>query len=179
MSQQSRKMREEAVNEEPGLMMTPMVDIVFQLLIFFMLACRFRTTDGQLDAYMPKNRGPNERGTPPIHLGEVRVKLLWIIPGTTRETRNPVNGETLLKIGQIRFGNERNRFGEILPNYKGLYSYICKARDRHRPTKNYPTLPVIIDARPQVPFKQVMYAMNECVRAGIKDITFAAAEIDY
>lgn len=179
MSQQSRKMREEAINEEPGLMMTPMVDIVFQLLIFFMLACRFRTTDGKLDAYLPKNRGQGTTGKIAINLQEVRVKLLWIVPGTTRETRDPVNGQTMLKIGQIRFRNERNRFGEILPNYKGLYSYICKARDQYRPTKNYPTMPVIIDARPQVPFKHVMYAMNECIRAGIKDITFAAAEIDY
>jgi biopolymer transport protein ExbD len=172
-------MRREAMDEEPELMMTPMVDIVFQLLIFFMLACRFRTTDGQLNAFLPKNRGMGTAGTPAITLQEVRVKLLWVMPGSTRETQNPTNGQTLLKVRDIRFKNVRNRYGEILPDYKALYQYICRARDNFRPTKSYKTLPVIIDSRAQVPFKHVIYSLNECVRAGIKDITFAAPEIPY
>jgi biopolymer transport protein ExbD len=179
MSKQSRKMREEAISEEPELMMTPMVDIVFQLLIFFMLACRFRTTDGQLDTYLPKNRGQGTASTPDVPFRPVRIKLLWVIPGTTRETRDPVNGQTLLKIEQIRFRNVRNRFGEAMPDYQKLYSYVCRARDLYPPTKTFPTLPVIIDSRPQVPFKHVIYAANECIRAGIKDLTFAKEEIDY
>jgi biopolymer transport protein ExbD len=179
MAQESRKMRQEVMDEEPGFMMTPMVDIVFQLLIFFMLACRFRTTDGQLDAFLPKNRGIREAGKSVIILGDVRVKLLWVIPGTTRETSDPTRGETLLKIKNIAFRNVVNRYGEVIPDYDGLYKYICRARDNFLPSKSYKTLPVIIDARRQVPFKHVMYAMNECIRAGLKDITFAAPEIPY
>jgi biopolymer transport protein ExbD len=172
-------MRQEAMDEEPEIMMMPMVDIVFQLLIFFMLACRFRTTDGQLRAFLPKNRGQGTAGTPAITLQEVRVKLLWVIPGTTRESKDPSKGQTLLKIKDIRFKNIQNRYGEILPDYKGLYQYICRARDHFKPTRTYRTLPVIIDARALVPFKHVIFALNECVRANIEDITFAAPEIPY
>ena len=35
-------------------------------------------------------------------------------------------------------------------------------------------LPVIIDARKQVPWKHVVAALDTCVEAGIQDITFAA-----
>ena len=101
MTQESKKMKQEALDEEPGLMMTPMVDIVFQLLIFFMLACRFRTTDGQLHAFLPKNRGMGTQGPAVINLNEVRIKLLWVYPGTTRETRDPAKGETILKVKDI------------------------------------------------------------------------------
>jgi biopolymer transport protein ExbD len=172
-------MRKEAMDEEPDLMMTPMVDIVFQLLIFFMLACRFRTTEGQLHAFLPKNRGLGTAGTPAITLQEVRIKLLWVEPNSFRETKDPVHGRCLLKVKDIKFPFLSNEFGEILPDYKKLYQYICKARDNFRPTRSYKTLPVIIDARAQVPFKHVIYSLNECVRAKITDITFAAPEIPY
>ena len=39
--------------------------------------------------------------------------------------------------------------------------------------------PVIIDARKQVPTKYVIATLNEVVRAGIQDVTFAAPEIPY
>ena len=46
-----------ATGEEPGLNMTPMIDIVFQLLIFFLLSLRFKTVDQRIDSAMPKEVG--------------------------------------------------------------------------------------------------------------------------
>jgi biopolymer transport protein ExbD len=37
--------------------MTPMIDVVFQLLIFFMCATKFKTMEGRLDAFLPKDTG--------------------------------------------------------------------------------------------------------------------------
>ncbi len=59
--------------------MTPMVDIVFQLLIFFMLAARFRSEEGKLVAHLPKDRGQGT-GTPTIDLQEVRVAAAHLEP---------------------------------------------------------------------------------------------------
>ena len=39
------------------LMMTPMIDVVFQLLIFFMCGTKFRSPDGRVEAYLPKDVG--------------------------------------------------------------------------------------------------------------------------
>lgn len=179
MAGQSKKMRQEALDEEPGLMMTPMVDIVFQLLIFFMLACRFRTTEGQIHAFLPKNRGLGTEGPAAITLQEMRIKLLWVERNSLRETRNPEDGRVLLKVRDLNFPTVENEFREEMPDYTRLYEKICQARDNFTPTRSYGSLPVIIDARSYVPFKHVIFALNECVRAGIDDITFAAPEIDY
>ena len=45
------------VIEESELDMTPMIDIVFQLLIFFLLSAKFIALEGQLSSYLPKDRG--------------------------------------------------------------------------------------------------------------------------
>ena len=45
-------------------------------------------------------------------------------------------------------------------------------RERNRFKKK---TPVIIDARPQVPYRYVARALNEVVKAGIDDVTFAKA----
>ena len=179
MAGESKRIRQEAEDEEPGISMTPMIDIVFQLLIFFMLACRFRTEEGQMHAFLPKNRGMGTAGTPAITLQEVRIKLLWVERGSFRESPHPDRGRTLLKIKDIKFPFVTNRFGEINPDYQKLYQYIKRASEHFTPTRSYKTLPVIIDARALVPFKHVIYSLNECVRAQITDITFAAPEIPY
>jgi biopolymer transport protein ExbD len=175
---QSASIRREALDERPDIMMTPMVDCVFQLLIFFMLACRFRTSEGKLEAFLPKT-GPGIPPTPPIIIERVRVKLLWVEPNSLRETRDPNNGRALLKVKDRNFKWVTNKFGETLPDYDELYKIIVKARDVFKPTKSYKTLPVIIDARPQVPFKHVVHVLNNCIKAKLTDITFAAPEIPY
>ena len=179
MADEGKKMRREAMEEEIELQMTPMIDIIFQLLIFFMLACRFKTQEGELKAFLPKNRGMGTAGQPAITLQEVRVKLLWVEKGSYRETKNRKNGRVLLKVKDIKFPYTTDVHGKTIPDYKKLYQYICKARDNFRPTRTYKTLPVIIDARPLVPFEHIVFALNECVRAGLKEITFAAPEIPY
>ena len=45
------------VIEEAEMDMTPMIDIVFQLLIFFLLSAKFISLEGQLSSYLPKDRG--------------------------------------------------------------------------------------------------------------------------
>ncbi len=40
--------------EEPGLNMTPMIDIVFLLIIFFMVGTRFSEIEQQYDIVLPR-----------------------------------------------------------------------------------------------------------------------------
>ena len=37
--------------------LTPMIDVVFQLIIFFMCAMKFKTLERKIEAYLPKDRG--------------------------------------------------------------------------------------------------------------------------
>ncbi|MBC8330109.1 MAG: biopolymer transporter ExbD, partial [Planctomycetes bacterium] len=47
-----------APDPEERLEMTPMIDVTFLLLIFFIVTLNFRTLEGRLDATLPKDHGP-------------------------------------------------------------------------------------------------------------------------
>ncbi|KKM69589.1 hypothetical protein LCGC14_1449200, partial [marine sediment metagenome] len=46
--------RPERTPEFERLRLTPMIDVTFLLLIFFLLACRFQLSEGQIEATLPK-----------------------------------------------------------------------------------------------------------------------------
>ncbi len=179
MGTQAKKISREAVEETPELSMTPMIDIIFQLLIFFMLACRFRTQEGELRAALPKDKGLRYKTPEPITLRQMRIKLLWYGENTNRPSNNPKKGRVVLKVDQRVFPSARNESGELAPDWNALYKLICQMRENYTPSKYHPTLPAIIDARKQVQFKHVVSVLNECVRAGLREIEFAAPEIPY
>jgi hypothetical protein len=45
------------VTDEAQLNMTPMIDIVFQLILFFMFNMKFKALDHRIDSAIPKDRG--------------------------------------------------------------------------------------------------------------------------
>jgi hypothetical protein len=171
---QGDRLRREAQEEKCEINMTPMIDCVFQLLIFFMLGCRFRTSEEHIKAFLPKNRGLVTKGPVVVPPFPVRVKLLWVEPNSPNETKDPNNGRVLLKVKDKPFKWVTNQYGETLPDYEELYKLILEQQRVFVPRGIFQSQPVIIDARPLVPFKYVVHALNACVRAKITDITFAA-----
>jgi biopolymer transport protein ExbD len=180
MRKSQRSKEEVFLEEEPRLTMTPMIDVVFQLLIFFMLACRFKSEEGRLENHLPKGYGTTLK-TPdePVPIDELRIKLLWYHPTANKPTSDPENGRAVLKVGKVVIPCVKNKRNEIEPDWDRLYRMICRARDNYTPTRSRSSKPVIIDARRQVPFKHVVRALNECVRANLTEISFAAPEIPY
>lgn len=75
------KKAKDAIKEEVKLELTPMIDVTFLILIFFMCTLKFKTLEGKLLSYLPTDRGlannPSEK-PPPIP----EIKLI-----TLRETR--------------------------------------------------------------------------------------------
>jgi len=100
---QGQRFRREAMDETPDIIMIPMVDVVFLLLIFFMLSFRFRTSEENIKAFLPKDRGLGTKSVPAITLQEVRIKLLWVERNSFRETKDPDRGRVLLKVRDIIF----------------------------------------------------------------------------
>jgi len=166
--------------DEAELEMTPMIDIVFNLLIFFMCATKFRTPEGMIEAFLPKNRGQSS-GTPQIDLNEVRIKLLWY-DGSGRPTKEEKGGFVVLKVGDETFNSagdlEKDYFPENSAIWGNLHAKLLDFKAGYKGSGEK-GLPVIIDARKQIPTKFVISTLNEVVRAGIQDVTFAAPEIDY
>lgn len=67
----ARRRREEVRNEP--LNMTPMIDVVFQLLIFFMLTMQFKEVEGKLLSQLPRHG--TDISPAPALLDEVRITV--------------------------------------------------------------------------------------------------------
>ena len=61
--------------EECELEMTSMIDVTFLLLIFFMCTLKFKTLEGKLAAYLPKDVGVNTSEAEEIEKVEVLIKV--------------------------------------------------------------------------------------------------------
>ena len=65
----------EIADEKSELEMTPMIDVTFLLLIFFMCTLKFKTLEGKLAAYLPKDVGVNQSDAEPIEKVEILVRV--------------------------------------------------------------------------------------------------------
>lgn len=68
------KIVKEAMDEEVKLEMTPMIDVVFLLLIFFIVTMKFRIEEGKLEAKLPEDMGQNAGGAP-VDREKVRIRI--------------------------------------------------------------------------------------------------------
>ena len=118
--------------------MTAMIDVTFQLLIFFMCTLQFKTTEGMLDCYLPKELGVF--ASPPKKSPEEPVYIKLIKEEGSKET-------------SIYFGDQKlkgaNKF-EILFNNVNLI--ISKS----------PGSPVVIDPDINVSFQDIISTLNIC-----------------
>lgn len=155
--------------------LTPMIDVVFNLLVFFMCATKLRTVEGAITAYLPKGLGLLGGAAQDVRINDVRVKLLWH-DAQGRETQAD-DGHVVVALGAHRFnapGDLEGLRAPLHPVWRDLHAKLVEIRS----TTDVPDLPVIIDARPQVPTQHVVSALNEVIRAGLKDVRFAAPESD-
>ncbi|MHC4777732.1 MAG: ExbD/TolR family protein [Planctomycetota bacterium] len=137
-------------SEAPEMSMTPMIDVTFQLLIFFMVTSKFKTLEGKLDAYLPKDRGMDN-----IRIEEkplpVRVVLRW----------NPTIQRCKVYVGQV------------LCNYDD--AGISRARSRVKAIKQTGTDTAEIDASGDVPMHWVVQTLDMLISADLPEINFTGA----
>lgn len=175
--------------QQVEMSLTPMIDVTFLLLIFFMVTAKFKLSEGSIQAFLPKDRGLGTSS--PDAVTETRVKLLWYDVASDSPTQGK-HGRCVLKVGQLRFENIGYE-GDVCwepgcgqnhgsPNYEALREFLATAKleyEAQNLKRGNKGIPVIIDARIQVPFKYVVRALNSCLEAGVQDVTFAAAESPY
>jgi biopolymer transport protein ExbD len=136
-----------------ALQMTPMIDVIFQLMIFFMCSIHFKSLEGKLYSYLPRDKGMASTQVVDPILDEVRIKLIYSenAPLLTR-----------MKIGDQEF-----------PDWGTLYSYIRNIAPKLR-TMSGDVIPVKIDADDKVITQAVVHALNICKKAGVEKTEFAA-----
>lgn len=125
--------------------MAPMVDIVFQLLIFFLVATDIRPTEADFTTNLPgEGQGPRD-------VKEEKPEVSWVYLSNVDEEGNVV----LIKLN-----------GVLLTDYpwQELSRRLGGARSAN--------MMLVIDADPSVKLKWIVKALDSAVKAKVPKITF-------
>lgn len=148
---QKRKKKTPKKLEELNL--TSMLDVCFQLLIFFVLTASFAKGEGYLPADLPAGSGVGESEDPPKQPLHIRLKSLGGLPS---EFQINADTERVDNFNQLYLFLKRNQFNSKNP--AGIYS------DDN---------PIIIHAEGNVVFGHVLNTYNSAMRANYKNVNFA------
>ena len=92
-------MAKQATSEEIEMQMTPMIDVTFLLLIFFMCSIKFKLLDGKLAAYLPKEVGVNAS---PIDVPLEKISIdMYRKKGTDLGFYVKVNGQPMSGLTEL------------------------------------------------------------------------------
>ncbi len=160
--------------EEIKLDMTPMIDVVFQLLIFFMCTIRFRSLEARLSAYLPKDVGVNSApaGTQ-VEKVDIVVKVL-AEGSKLHPLRDEPYGPT--GVGPFRYGPDRRlqfQVGATLTS--SIEELSVRLKEIHQ---SQPTRPATIDPRARTTYSDMVLVLDAALAAGFREIAFKAARED-
>jgi biopolymer transport protein ExbD len=139
------------------LNMTPMMDVMFNLLVFFIVTASFTMPEGLLEAKLPRSTGIAAQ-TLAIPLVPIKIFL------------EPSGSE---KLSLIRVSTSLHPDAAsltLVQNFDQLFSLLEEMKSRPGITEK---TPVIIAAKPEVTWNEVVEAYNVSIRARYKNVVFA------
>ena len=143
----------EGSDENPiPLNVTPLVDIIFCLCLFFLCSFHFKQLEGKMDSWLPKDKGIHGTPITKVELEDIKIWMKWD-PSANAVTRKVNNSEV----------KDDTDLQSLLSQRKANFEAAGKTE-----------VPVSIDAGPDVPWKDVIWAMNLCKREKLEKIEFAA-----
>jgi biopolymer transport protein ExbD len=130
-----------------GSAMTPMIDVVFQLLIFFLCTASFQLTEQALPTTLPPAGAAAY--TPPPEVQELELIRIGLSQ-RGRELAIDMNGNPCRDVADLH--------------------------DRLKTLLALANLPAVLDVGPEVELGHVVTVYDMCLVVGLKDIHFAAPE---
>ena len=152
-----------ARNEPTRLNMTPMIDVVFQLIVFFLVSMKFKTLDMRIDTLLPK-----DGGIVPVAVRPPQVPVVSAVLKRGRSepaTRVRVGNQT---IGEISEATDRRV--ATIATMSRLSSLASDARARAGNAAA--EVRGEVDASPLVPAADVIRAVDAFLQGGIANVTF-------
>ena len=157
----------ELQNERHELEMTPMIDVTFLLLIFFMCTLQFKTLEGKLAAYLPKDAGLAITDVEPPESVEIAMEV------RVEGQRLDPSGRPYRGFGRYVFDEARAlRFRIGARRYDTLNGAAQRLVELHGRDA---TRPVRIDAGPGIVYEEVVQLLDEVLGAGFEDVTFVGS----
>ena len=142
-----RKRRQASKKMQPPL--TPMIDVTFQLLLFFLLTFTFREQEGQIRGALPKKGSggvaEKEKLKEPIRI--------HILPSNNRK-------DAIFEVEGVH---------EQITNGEQLYQFLIQRKQALQSAEG----PIIIRPDAYVRWQHVVEVFNQAVRAKFENIGFA------
>ncbi len=133
--------------------LTPMIDIVFQLLLFFLLACQFRMDEGQIAANLPDLSGKPPPKTIPVDPIDITLQA------TGRDGL-----DVLIQVKRT------DGVAAELTTAEELYAFLTQIKSSHGEQAD--DVPVTIEPIGNVRWGHVANVFNQAVRADYKKVGF-------
>ena len=156
--------------EEYKMEMTPMIDVTFLLLIFFLCTIKFKVLEGKLSAYLPKDVGVNQsEAEEPKEKIEITIKV--DAPGQQVYASGLERGQTWQgeKDRRFEFVGRKLSYAIGPRKTKKLEDIGKWLTDLYRKD---PERPSTIDCRPGTVYGDMVPVLDAAVDAGFTDITF-------
>ena len=132
--------------------LTPMIDVVFLLLFFFLVVSRFQALEGMLPAQLPSQKAAVSTGIPQT---PIRIRFLY-------DPRNPEQCRVTI-----------DRFSEEPLSIHLLTAELVKIREEVGGFDN--NTPVHLLADDSIPWEHVVNAYNAALAAEYEKIFFAGS----
>jgi biopolymer transport protein ExbD len=161
----------EISEREQKLDMTPMIDVTFLLLIFFLCTIKFKTLEGKLSAFLPKDLGVNSPRVDPSP--KIQIGLKVISAGTKLDARgqgpyDPDSGE------RFTYGPDRKlQYRVDSRTYEDLEQVAQRLRQLQASTAA-PTS-VSIDPRQGTVYADVVAVLDVVLAAQFENVSFVGA----
>ena len=165
-----KKKKKKRKTEEAEMNMTPMIDVTFLLLIFF-LCLEFKTLEGKLATNLPKDVGVNKSKAMPIEKLDLRIVMKkW---GTEKKDRpQDPRFELLGHEAYYYLGPQRISKKSVLNREmrKAAKKRVVDDKGKSKPP------PITIKTGPGVVYKDVTEVVDLALDAGFEEITFGGGE---
>jgi len=162
-------------DREVRIEMTPMIDVTFLLLIFFLCSIKFRVLEGKLQTYLPKDRGvkADSRSMP---FEDVDLRIVRLETGSERDlTRADALRGWQWDESQVALYLQQRR----VPGLRQLGRELARLRAALPASEEtVDPLTVKIIAESGVIYEDVIRVVDTVLANDIADIVFRGIELD-
>jgi biopolymer transport protein ExbD len=148
--------------------LTPLIDVTFLILIFFLLTIRFRTLEGKLDARLPKGDGVNPTSAPVVDRARLVIEVERAGTRLAPESDAPWSGA-----GPFRYGPDRALRYTCGPravrDLAGVRAWLESMRAHD------PAIELVIDARADTVHADVVAVLDLAGLVGFQGVALAGA----
>ncbi len=203
-----RLAKKKASNEEIAGDMTPMIDVIFQLVLFFVFSMKFIAFEGQIQSFLPKDRGQGpgqvvDPITATIFLGweeqnggkvVARTDKYYAPDGTVQENYQ-FPDEPGVRVEQAADGTSRAwtetkmqgptrqhtvTYDYAVPQWAQVEEYLATRKNMYDTKKQGmgDGLPVTVNVHNLVPCQAVVNVLDICTRLKITNFALNMTEIE-